>query len=189
MNRASLDSPPPPSATVPIPQDKKKSIVVDVQRLCPSPAPSDQQIQYWVSSTLIHNDINFGNVCVRLVSDTEIRSLNRIYRKQDKVTDVLAFPSDMNAIKTLLQNAPSISMDDWWLGDIVVCSTIACAQAKQWATSKEAHWAHLVVHATLHLIGMLHNSQEQQYAMEIMENQLLIQLGYPQPHRHSEFAK
>lgn len=111
-------------------------------------------------------------VCVRIVGRASSRRLNADYRGKDKPTNVLSFPSDA------MERAAGGS-----LGDIVVCAPVVAAEARQQGKPLPGHWAHMVVHGVLHLLGYDHLNPRQARAMEALEVAILLEFGYPDPYR------
>lgn len=110
-----------------------------------------------------------------LITDAaESQSLNARYRQQNKATNVLSFPADL---------PPSLGLP--LLGDLVICAPVVTLEAKQQHKSLEAHWAHMVVHGCLHLLGYDHISETDAEVMETLEVQIMTQLHYPDPYRES----
>lgn len=137
--------------------------------------PSDQAISEWVKSALIDNEA--VEVCVRIVDRAEISGLNSSYRGKDAVTNVLAFPAEVVA-----------EQGRRLLGDIVICAPVVAAQALEQGKSSEAHWAHLVVHGTLHLQGFDHENPTDARLMEGQEVDILARLGYSNPYEAGDPA-
>jgi len=111
-----------------------------------------------------------GEVTVRFVATSEARQLNRRWRSRDYAPNVLSFPG-MEA-----------ESDGAWLGDIVICVPVLRREAQAQRKQVEAHFAHMVVHGVLHLLGHDHQRQRQAQAMERLETTILGRLGYPDPY-------
>jgi probable rRNA maturation factor len=111
---------------------------------------------------------------VRLVDREEIRLLNRDYRQLDKVTNVLSFPA--GEISGLPAEAAQL------LGDVVVCAAVVCDEAAEQGKSVDAHWAHMLVHGTLHLLGYDHQSVADAAEMEGLEASILVANGLTDPY-------
>jgi len=112
-----------------------------------------------------------AEVGIRVVGADEGRRLNREYRGQDRPTNVLAFPAEL---------PPELGLP--MLGDLVICAEVVVREAVEQGKSPEAHWAHLVVHGTLHLLGLDHRTETEAARMEAVEIQILQGLGYPDPY-------
>jgi probable rRNA maturation factor len=108
-----------------------------------------------------------GVITLRVVGAGESRRLNRRYRRRDKPTNVLSFGY---ARRPALQ------------GDLVLCHPVISAEARQQGKSLDAHYAHLVIHGTLHLRGHRHNRIESRRRMEGREIALLARLGFDDPY-------
>ena len=114
-----------------------------------------------------------AQVTIRFVAADEGRALNRDYRGKDYATNVLSFPY-----------APPPEM----AGDLVLCPTVALAEARAQGKTGQAHFAHLVVHGMLHLQGYDHETDADCASMEEKERGILARLGYPDPYSVAEDA-
>ena len=131
----------------------------------------------YVAQTL--TAIDFEQPCdigIRLVDNSESQSLNLHYRHKDKPTNVLSFPSELpEEILPMLNQVP--------LGDLVICIPVVLQEAAEQHKTPEAHFAHMVVHGTLHLMGYDHElGGEEAAEMEALEIQVLQQLGFGNPY-------
>ena len=70
------------------------------------------------------------------------------------------------------------------LGDIIICAPIVAEEAREQHKTAEAHWAHLTIHGTLHLLGHDHHAEPQATEMESLETRILQSLGFPDPYRY-----
>lgn len=109
-----------------------------------------------------------GEITVRIVGAAEGRRLNRLYRRRDYATNVLAF--SYGQLHGRLQ------------GDLVLCAPVIGREAIEQGKTLEAHFAHLTVHALLHLQGYDHAGRREAAHMETRERKLLAKLGYPDPY-------
>ena len=117
-------------------------------------------------------------VSLCFVDADEAEQLNRRYRGRPHPADVLAFPSAMPAtLRRQLDSDP--------LGDIVVCAELARREALCRDRPVDHHWAHLVIHGCLHLLGYDHTAREDAANMEKIEIEILRNLGIPNPYGHS----
>lgn len=112
-------------------------------------------------------------LCIRFAGDAEVRELNSQWRGLDRVTDVLSFPmqDDGDAID------PNQS-----LGDIALALPFVQQEAGRLGLSPAEHIMHLVVHATLHLLGYDHIDDEEAAQMQQLERQAMQQLGLHDPY-------
>ena len=123
------------------------------------------------------NETNPGrdvDVSVRIVDEHEMRTLNREYRKQDKPTNVLAFPAG---------DAEFVPPGERpLLGDIVVCAAVVAREAEEQGKQLDHHWSHMLVHGTLHLLGYDHATDREATEMEALERSVLDSLGIADPY-------
>ncbi len=138
-----------------------------------SALPSGEQFSRWVTTAL--EDKVSGEVAVRVVNRAESRALNHTYRGQNRPTNVLAFPAGPLEV--------ALPVEESAVGDLVICAPVVRDQARSKGISEEAHWAHMVVHGCLHLLGWDHQTDDQARAMQAREGELLISLGYADPYR------
>lgn len=132
--------------------------------------PSEADIRRWVEVALAGRR-DEAQLTVRITDEDEIRELNATYRGKDKPTNVLSFPFE----------APP-GVDIPLLGDIIICAAVVAHEAAEQDKALEAHWAHMVIHGTLHLLGYDHIEESQAEEMEGLEISLLTGLGYANPY-------
>lgn len=130
-------------------------------------------IQWCTQAILPYQDS--AELTIRIVDGEEGRELNHVYRHKDYATNVLSFPSEL----------PEGLLDIPLLGDLVICAPIVAKEAKEQQKSLEGHWAHLVTHGCLHLLGFDHETADQANEMEAIEIQLLTQQGYHNPYHET----
>jgi probable rRNA maturation factor len=145
---------------------------VDVQIASHSPAPGDQLIQRWAEGALAcaHGGGDDAELCIRVVNEEESRRLNRDYRDQDAPTNVLSFPAGIDLPDLLI------------LGDVVVCASVVQREADAQHKQYEDHFAHMVVHGVLHLLGYDHQADADAAAMERLEIRILDGFGISDPY-------
>lgn len=117
-----------------------------------------------------------AELTVRIVDEHEGAALNQAYRQRSGATNVLSFPftPPMNPLFGAdVQN---------YLGDLVICAPVVAREAYAQGKDLTAHWAHMVVHGSLHLLGYDHNDDDQAKAMEALEINILISIGYANPY-------
>jgi probable rRNA maturation factor len=118
------------------------------------------------------------SVAVRVVGSAESRKLNRLWRGKDKPTNVLSFPSEiLGADPAALPAGESLP-----LGDLAICAPVVAREAREQGKLAQAHWAHMVVHGILHLLGYDHENDSDAEQMESREIAILAQFGYPNPY-------
>src|ERR1700761_5322650 len=145
----------------------------EVQRRVRKWAPPRADIVAWASTALGRKAAG-RELGVRVVGPTESRRLNARYRGRDKPTNVLSFP--------VAELPPGPHKP---LGDLVICPDVLRAEAREQHKSLRAHWAHLVVHGALHLVGYDHENDADADRMERREIAVLRRLGFPNPYRSS----
>jgi len=118
---------------------------------------------------------------VSVVGPTESRRLNAQFRGRDKPTNVLSFPVAAQLPAAIAAEEPRP------LGDLVICPQVLQTEARAQKKTLRAHWAHLVVHGSLHLIGYDHERDSDAGRMERREIAVLRRLGFANPYR-SPFA-
>jgi len=140
-----------------------------VQLACEAPGvPQAADIRRWIGTAIEHSEMVVGDaveVAVRIIDADEMRTLNRLYREQDKPTNVLSFPA--GAITGMPDTACRL------LGDVVICAPVVAAEAKEQGKSLADHWGHMLVHGTLHLLGFDHETEAEAVEMERLETSIL----------------
>ncbi|HXH03263.1 MAG TPA: rRNA maturation RNase YbeY [Candidatus Competibacteraceae bacterium] len=152
------------------------SLELDVQVALDCPGlPEEGALRRWAEAALAAAG-SAGDVelTIRLVNEAESEALNGQYRHKQGPTNVLSFPFEVPAGVTLAGPRP--------LGDIVICAPVVLAEAVTQGKRAEAHWAHMVVHGVLHLLGYDHVEEAEAVAMENLETRVLNELGYPDPY-------
>ena len=145
--------------------DIPDSIVNNIDKLG---LTSDLEVQrdQWVACVLQHVQKPEMDMTIRIVDEHEITDLNHRYRGKDKPTNVLAFPGE------------EISEINYsYLGDVIICLDVLTREAIQENKHLENHFAHLVVHGTLHLCGLDHQHDEEANIMETAEKNILRRIG------------
>ena len=139
--------------------------------------PSKKDIQQWAKTVLEDRQIEKAELSISIVSSDEIQQLNNDYRKKDKPTNVLSFPSDIPDF--IPQDIPE-------LGDIFLCHDVIAKEASEQNKPLIAHYTHLVIHGVLHLLGYDHVEDAEADAMEAIEIKIMHNLGYPNPYQHHQ---
>ena len=143
---------------------------IDVQRAI-SAGPSDEDIHQWVEAVLKYEQYDDAEVTIRIVDEVEITQLNKDYRNKQGATNVLSFPFECPAEVELNL-----------LGDLVICAAVVAREAAEQNKNEIAHWAHMVVHGMLHLLGYDHIEDADAEQMEQHEIAVLAYLGYANPY-------
>jgi probable rRNA maturation factor len=157
------------------------SVHLEIQSACSEPVPEEDDLRRWICAALAERTPgDNAEICLRLVGETEMTTLNHDYRGKSGPTNVLSFPADL---------PPELALP--LLGDIVICAPIVAREAAEQDKPLAAHWAHMVVHGCLHLLGFDHIEDADAISMEALETTILAQLGFPCPypdhtHAHEE---
>lgn len=139
-----------------------------IQRRVPAGGlPSAAALRGWARAALGEAE---GELTLRIVDEDESRSLNSRFRGKDKPTNVLSFGYDGEML-----DVPVI-------GDIVICAAVVAREAEEQGKTLRAHWAHMVVHGCLHLLGYDHETDAEAEEMEREERTILAGLGFPDPY-------
>ena len=133
--------------------------------------PSNQRIRTWVHVTL-EGRVQQAELTVRMVGTREATRLNQEWRRKKGPTNVLSFPADDRH-----------GLAPGFLGDIVLCAPVIVREAMQQGKSLGAHWAHLIIHGTLHLLGYDHEKHAEARKMESLEKKLLAKLAIADPYK------
>ena len=144
----------------------------------PLDLPTETQCQAWTEAVFSRVGRR-GDMTVRIVSPEESRALNDQYRHKNKPTNVLSFPLD-------IPQDVADELGDAYLGDLVICAEVVEREAVEQRKPLAAHWAHMVVHGTLHLLGYDHMTEAQAEEMEGLEIEILADLGFANPYREIE---
>lgn len=132
--------------------------------------PSEEQINKWLNVILPQFMPN-AELTIRIVDEAESQQLNNTYRHKDKPTNVLSFPFES-----------PIEIETPLLGDIVICKQIVEQEAKEQNKSLSSHWAHMITHGCLHLLGYDHIDDEEAQEMESLEIEIMAELGFANPY-------
>lgn len=155
------------------------NLQLEIQRMVEGEdIPGPMQFQAWAEGAL-DGRLERAELVVRIVDREESRQLNREYRGKDRPTNVLSFPFEVPAV---LANDPAGHPLSELLGDLVICAPLVAEEAAEQGKPLEAHWAHLLVHGVLHLLGYDHINDTEAEAMEGLEVDILAALGYSDPY-------
>ncbi|WP_338491112.1 rRNA maturation RNase YbeY [Erwinia aphidicola] len=148
------------------------NVILDLQLACENAQglPPESDFQRWLEAVLPQFQPE-SEVTIRLVDEAESRELNHTYRSKDKPTNVLSFP---------FEAPPGIELP--LLGDLIICRQVVELEAAEQEKALEAHWAHMVIHGSLHLLGYDHIEDEEAEEMESLETEIMLALGYPDPY-------
>lgn len=145
--------------------------IIDIQRIYETDAqPSDVQLESWANAALasLGEDLE---IVIRIVDETESAQLNETYRHKKGATNILSFPFEV----------PD-GVDLNLLGDLVICAPVLEREAAEQNKLLHNHWAHIVIHGTLHLLGYDHIDDADAEEMETKEKTLLQTLSIPNPY-------
>ncbi|EGU44945.1 MULTISPECIES: rRNA maturation RNase YbeY [Vibrio] len=132
--------------------------------------PTEQDIQFWLDKTIPQFQKS-AELTIRIVDTEESHQLNHEYRGKDKPTNVLSFP---------FEAPPGIELD--LLGDLIICRQVVEKEAEEQNKPLLAHWAHMVVHGSLHLLGYDHIEDDEAEEMESLETEIMQAMGFEDPY-------
>ncbi|KES18175.1 rRNA maturation RNase YbeY [Gilliamella apicola] len=133
--------------------------------------PTEEQIMQWLN-VILPQFMDNAEITIRIVDEQESQQLNNTYRHKDKPTNVLSFPFES-----------PIEIEVPLLGDLIICKQVVEAEAKEQHKSLTSHWAHMIVHGCLHLLGYDHILDEEAEEMENIEIDIMQQLGFNNPYQ------
>ena len=136
--------------------------------------PASNSFRRWVQAAL-EGRIREADLAIRIVDSEEGQALNRHYRGKDYATNVLSFPAE---------RPPGLPKNARFplLGDLVICAPVVASEAAEQGKPLNAHYAHLTVHGSLHLLGWDHENEPEALAMEQLEREILAELGIDDPY-------
>ena len=147
-------------------------MIIDLQMACEqeSGLPTAEQIEQWATAA-VQPQSDEVEMTVRIVDEAESHALNLNYRGKDRPTNVLSFPFECpDEVELPL------------LGDLVICRQVVEREAQEQDKPVMAHWAHMVVHGSLHLLGYDHIEDDEAEEMESLEAQIMTGLGFADPY-------
>ncbi len=136
--------------------------------------PDEAELTRW-ASLAIADFRETAELSVRIVDEAESQQLNNDYRGKDKPTNVLSFPFEV---------PEGIELD--LLGDLVICAPVVSREADEQNKPLMHHWAHMVIHGCLHLLGFDHINDSDAEEMEALEVKLLSQLDISNPYDNQD---
>jgi probable rRNA maturation factor len=173
VDASAADAPPGQAAAEELPQ-----LLLDVQCATLAEVPTPEALAHWAAAALAGGRFSPAarEMTIRLVDEAESAALNRSYRGRSGPTNVLSFPFEPPP------GMPAGEITTELLGDLVICAPLIQTEAADQGKAEQAHWAHIVVHGTLHLLGHDHQSDEEANAMEALETRILTALGFEAPY-------
>ena len=147
-------------------------MIIDLQIACEQETglPTAEQIEQWATAA-VQPQSDEVEMTVRIVDEAESHELNLNYRGKDRPTNVLSFPFECpDEVELPL------------LGDLVICRQVVEREAQEQDKPVVAHWAHMVVHGSLHLLGYDHIEDDEAEEMESLETQIMTGLGLADPY-------
>ncbi|MDR3419155.1 MAG: rRNA maturation RNase YbeY [Nevskia sp.] len=143
--------------------------IINVQRrVAAAGVPAPATLRAWVMAAL--EGATPGEITIRIVAEDESAVLNGKFRHKPYATNVLSFPYEAEALSEPV------------LGDLVICAPVVAREACEQDKDAHAHWAHMVVHGVLHLLGYDHIQEHDAERMEAKERQILARLGFADPY-------
>lgn len=146
---------------------------IDIQNASESDLPITEEEMSNFAMLALRDQIKSAELTIRLVDAEEMTHLNSTYRKQHKTTNVLAFPSHV---------PEHVELDFPLLGDVIICPEVLAEESKEQNKTIEEHWALILIHGVLHLLGYDHIKDEDAQVMQALEIKLLAERGYTNPY-------
>ena len=138
--------------------------------------PTEEQFSLWATAALLNRtEYEEPEMTIRIVDEDESQELNHEYRDKDKPTNVLSFPFE----------AP-VHVPIPLLGDLIVCKQVVEREAIEQGKTLTSHWAHMIIHGCLHLLGYDHIDDEEAEEMEGIEKVLMAELGFEDPYKNDQ---
>lgn len=153
-----------------------KQTVIDLQIVSEDQTdlPTLEQFTQWATRA-VRAEAFEPEITIRIVDEAESHNLNLTYRGKDRPTNVLSFPFECpDEVELPL------------LGDLVICRQVVEREAAEQGKPLLAHWAHMVVHGSLHLLGYDHIEEDEAVEMERLETQIMTELGFADPYCYDE---
>jgi probable rRNA maturation factor len=135
--------------------------------------PSQEKCETWITAALKSQKLQDAEVSLYIVDEKESQELNTQYRGKENPTNILSFPAD-------IPEEVGVPL----LGDLVICAPVVEREAKEQQKSLDAHWAHMLIHGSLHLLGYDHIEDEDAEQMENLETSIIVNLGFPAPYQY-----
>ncbi|PHI40316.1 rRNA maturation RNase YbeY [Actinobacillus succinogenes] len=153
-----------------------KGVIIDLQIVSEDQTnlPTPEQFTQWATAAVRAEALE-PEITIRIVDEAESHDLNLTYRGKDRPTNVLSFPFECPEEVELPL-----------LGDLVICRQVVEREAEQQGKPLPAHWAHMVVHGCLHLLGYDHIEDDEAVEMESLETQIMTELGFEDPYSYDE---
>jgi len=146
---------------------------IDIQNATDKQLPITEMELTELASLALRAGQEDAELTIRIVSPDEMIYLNNTYRKQNKTTNVLSFPSVL---------PETIELECPLLGDIIICPEVLATESEQFQKSLKEHWSLIVIHGVLHLLGYDHIKDDESFIMQALEVKLLAKLGYANPY-------
>lgn len=150
------------------------SELINIQHACNDPIPvADDAIINWLS-LLLEEHAKLAEINVRFVSTEEITNLNKTYRSKDGPTNVLAFPFS--------KLPKGLKLDFDILGDVIISPEVVQKESLEQNKPYIEHFAHILIHGALHLLGFDHEYEQEATIMQNLEKDFLMNLGFSNPY-------
>lgn len=153
-----------------------QNVIIDLQIASEDQThlPTLEQFTLWATQAVRAESVE-PEMTIRIVDEAESHELNLTYRGKDRPTNVLSFPFE----------CPE-EVDLPLLGDLIICRQVVEREAEEQGKPLLAHWAHMVVHGSLHLLGYDHIEDDEAEEMESLETEIMTGLGFEDPYSYDE---
>tara|TARA_B100001758_G_scaffold247660_1_gene266438 strand:- start:2162 stop:2620 length:459 start_codon:yes stop_codon:yes gene_type:complete len=130
--------------------------------------PTPKDFNDWINALEFNTN---SELTIKIVTEEEMRNFNILYKKQDKISDTLAFPFDNEGYENIN-----------FLGDIAMCAMKINQDSLKYKKEKKERWAHLTIHSVLHILGYKHDNTEDRNIMENLEIDILKKFNIIKPY-------
>ncbi|BCA95580.1 endoribonuclease YbeY [Legionella antarctica] len=146
---------------------------IDIQNVTQESLPLTETKLSKLAELALKGHQKDAELTIRIVNSAEMIHLNHTYRKQNKTTNVLAFPCSL---------PDNIELECPLLGDVIICPEVLMMESRKLNKSLEEHWSLIVIHGVLHLLGYDHVRDDEAIIMQSLEAELLAEIGYSNPY-------
>lgn len=149
--------------------------------------PQEANLQKYIQAVLTKLNVEQAEVSIRITTPQESQTFNNEYRGKDRPTNVLSFPYELPDESEVPPEVYAEMTESNYIGDLLICHEVVVREANEQQKTLEAHYAHMVVHGTLHLLGYDHIEEKDAEIMEPLEKEIVQSLGFDDPYKDDEY--